>query len=118
MICAGLAVLAKVRAFTFTYLGHHAPPGHQGSINLLALLLLVGNDGLEQALNVLVSRVILLLKGVEALGQICAQLWCVVVLERRGVGVVLVVLVIGEAGKLLCQMYRVSQFHEAINSNW
>lgn len=36
-------------------------------INLLARLLFMGDDGLEQAVQVLIAAIILLLKGVEAL---------------------------------------------------
>lgn len=50
-------------------------------IDLLARLLFMGDDGLEQAIEVLITAVILLLKGVEALGEVCAKPWRVVVLE-------------------------------------
>lgn len=48
-------------------LGHHASPSDKVGINLLASLLFMGDDGLEQAVEVFITTIILLLKGVETL---------------------------------------------------
>jgi hypothetical protein len=54
------------------HLGHHASPRHNVSINALLCLLLMSNDGLEQAVKMLICRVILLLERLKAFGKICA----------------------------------------------
>jgi hypothetical protein len=74
--------------------GHHAPPGDNVGVYALLRFLLMVDDGLEQAVEVAVSRVIELLKGVEALGQVRAQLRGVVIAEGGVVGVVLVAVVV------------------------
>lgn len=50
-----------------THLGHHASPSHDIGIYLLPRLLLMRDDGLEETIQMLISRIIQLLKGLEAL---------------------------------------------------
>lgn len=52
------------------------------SVDLLSLLLLVTDDGLEKTIQMLICRVILLLECIETAGEVCAETRCVVVFER------------------------------------
>jgi len=84
-----------------TYLGHHPAPSDDVGVNLLPRLLLVSDNGLEQAVQVLVPRFIVLLERVKALGQVGAQPRCVVPLHGAVTEVELMILVVREAGELL-----------------
>jgi hypothetical protein len=51
------------------------------SIDLFSILLLMRHDGLEQAVQVLIARVIVLVKSIKARRQVRAELRRVVILE-------------------------------------
>jgi len=54
------------------YLGHHASPGDNMSVDGLSSLLLMVRNGFEEAVKVLVDAVIVALEVLEAAGQIHA----------------------------------------------
>lgn len=84
-----------------SHLGHHASPRHYLGIDHLPCLLLVVDDCLQEAVDVLILAVIMLVKALISLGQVGAQLGRVVPLHPRVVIPILVVFVVGEACKLL-----------------
>jgi hypothetical protein len=55
-----------------THLGHHASPCNNIGVYLFACLLLMSSDGLEKAIEMVISGVIQLLKSFESLGEVCA----------------------------------------------
>jgi hypothetical protein len=85
-----------------SYLGQHASPGDDVCIDWLACLLFMACDGLEEAIQVLVDPVVMLDElVVGAIGQVGAEIWRVVPFQGGVVLVKFMVLVIGEACKLL-----------------
>ena len=63
----------------FVYLGHHATPSNEiGGTSCSRALLQIDNS-LEKAIEVVVSSIIELLEAIEALGQVCAEGWRVIV---------------------------------------
>ena len=52
------------------HLSHHTTPCDNFGINLLSLFLLVSSNSLEQAVKMLVLRVIVFLKGFEPFRQV------------------------------------------------
>jgi hypothetical protein len=54
----------------------------------------MSSDGLEKTVKVVISGIIQLLKGIESFGEVCSELWCVVIFERRVVQVKLMIVVI------------------------
>lgn len=49
------------------YLGHHAAPSNDLRVDLFALLFLVSHDSPQEAIEVLIDRVIMLVEGLKAL---------------------------------------------------
>lgn len=84
-----------------TCLGHHATPRHKLGINLGSRLLLVSHDGLEQAVEMLIARVIMFVKCVETLAQIRPQAWRIVPLHGPIVQVKFMLVIVREASKFL-----------------
>ena len=82
-------------------LGEHATPGDYVRFAFRACLFLQGHDPLQQAVQVVVERVVQLPKGFKALAEIRAETWRVVVSERPVVCEILMVLVVREVGDFL-----------------
>ena len=74
-------------------------------IYLLALLLLVRFDSLQQTDEVLVRRIVMLVELVEALRQVRPQLRGVIPLQRRVVQAELMLAVVRKTGYLLFNSY-------------
>lgn len=84
-----------------TSLGDLAAPGDNVGVNLLADFLLVSGNGFEEAVEMLVDRIIVFLKGAEALGEVGPELRRVVPLEGGVVEAEAVLTVEGKAGEFL-----------------
>ena len=54
-------------------LGHHATPSDQLGVDFLAFFLLMRDDGLQETVEMLVAGIIVLVKGLETLGEIHGQ---------------------------------------------
>jgi hypothetical protein len=76
------------------------------SIDGLCRVSLMTHDGSDQAVKVLIYAVIVLHKGLEALGQVCAQSRGIIISEGLVAQVKLMLGIVGEAGKFLDETSR------------
>lgn len=61
-----------------SYLGQHASPGDDLSINGFTRLLFMICDGPKEAIQMLVYTVIMAVESLKAVRQVCAEVWRVI----------------------------------------
>ncbi len=86
-------------------LGHHASPSNDLRVNGFLRFLLVIHDCPQQTVEVLVCAVIVLHKGLVPVRQISPQQrrGRIIPLQGRVPEVEIVLIIVGEAGELLCR---------------